>query len=1082
MAEELKITISGDAKNLIAELKRAGVEVVRFGEDTTQAGQRSKQAGVDIGELITRFGLVQQAQQAAAWLKEFAQESFMAAAQAESLGRATEALAQGIGSNGQAMVEAITSASQGTIGQLAAMEAANKAMMFGLVENSGQMSELTSIAVTLGRAMGQDAAKSIDDLTIALGRQSPLILDNLGITLKLEDAYKIYADQLGKTVESLTEQEKKQAFVNAALSIGRQRIEELGGVQLDSAARVEQMTATWSDFQVSFGQLMLTMNQSFGVTEKVTGLLDQMTQGAVAWGEIITTVTELNIESENGWLGSAAAIQAVNEASYGLLGVLNPVAGVMAAASASYVAHADAVQLVGEANDKLAGSMLASATSIEQVQAAMANGLQDLEQTKLGFVAGTSSIDEYNAQLDKLIDMSIEAGTGFEFALNYLRLSQTEYTALKAATDAETAALIEQNAELARNAETMRLTGLAAYYQQEAVREQENAIRSLSAESQRWAGLAQADIGLLEEMAQGHLTTAEEAKKYAEAQKEAAEAERQRQESLTTLAGQMGEYYLSLAEQQAEAQGREQEFNAAMAGAQAEAATQRTAAEQELTGQLTALEEERQEKIHWVLTGAHARTQQENDEALSYWNQHYDELKTAAETKYTETTTAIENELTRRRSVEQAAQAQEKAEYDAHLNELKLKTVLGMMETSGQLERLTGLVGVNVNEMLTLIQSGIVPVSQEMALAIQSAMGELATNSDQAAATATANQDALQAALAGTVGKAQETGTAFAAMKSPVEAAAAALIGMGAVTSEGGGLEALARQAADLSGQFSAMPEAIDKTGESLMRIAGGGGAAGGEQGGDEKKEGEGGGGGLSGMITQVNDLANSFGTTLPEQITTTQAASTAMAEEVMTGLTTVQTGTERTTMLFENITTSTMPNLALSSATTSEAIVGHMGNIKKAGEMMSNTTANGFKRVVDTAENLISKLEEIVAWLIEVQRRARDAASAMGEVTSHGGNTGVDGARAGGGPVSSGSMYLVGEKGPELFMPNTSGFVAPFSAPLQLSSAEGGGAAAGGSLTIQNLNLFGVQDAWKLFEELRNVARMNGLEFATMR
>ena len=32
--------------------------------------------------------------------------------------------------------------------------------------------------------------------------------------LKLEEAYRIYAAQLGKNVDALTEQEKKQAFVN----------------------------------------------------------------------------------------------------------------------------------------------------------------------------------------------------------------------------------------------------------------------------------------------------------------------------------------------------------------------------------------------------------------------------------------------------------------------------------------------------------------------------------------------------------------------------------------------------------------------------------------------------------------------------------------------------------------------------------------------------------------------------------------------------------------------------------------------------------------------------------------------------
>ena len=37
-----------------------------------------------------------------------------------------------------------------------------------------------------------------------------------------------------------------------------------------------------------------------------------------------------------------------------------------------------------------------------------------------------------------------------------------------------------------------------------------------------------------------------------------------------------------------------------------------------------------------------------------------------------------------------------------------------------------------------------------------------------------------------------------------------------------------------------------------------------------------------------------------------------------------------------------------------------------------------------------------------------------------------ISGARAGGGPVDAGSAYLVGEQGPELFVPSASGAIAP--------------------------------------------------------
>ncbi len=214
----------------------------------------------------------------------FGKQSFKMAGQAERLGKATDNLAQSIGTSGDAMVKSIQDASKGMVNQVDAMTAANKAMLFGIVENEDQMKELTTIAIVLGQAMGRDAAASVDDLTTALGRQSPMILDNLGITLKLEEAYAIYARELGKTAEELTEVERKQAFANAALEKGRERVEQLGGeVVVDKLGQIEALTAAWADFQAEFGSFLV----AGGVIETLTKVAVALKEGAQAWQDAI---------------------------------------------------------------------------------------------------------------------------------------------------------------------------------------------------------------------------------------------------------------------------------------------------------------------------------------------------------------------------------------------------------------------------------------------------------------------------------------------------------------------------------------------------------------------------------------------------------------------------------------------------------------------------------------------------------------------------------------------------------------------------------------------------------------------------
>jgi hypothetical protein len=140
-----------------------------------------------------------------------------AAAQRQST--ALDNLADAAGTSGDAIVKSIQQASNFTIDRMTAMQAANRAMVMDVAQTPEQFAKLTKVATALGRAMGQDAAKSIDDFVTAAGRQSKLIADNLGLVVNAEDAYERYAGQIGKTADQLTDAEKKQAFLQAGAAI-----------------------------------------------------------------------------------------------------------------------------------------------------------------------------------------------------------------------------------------------------------------------------------------------------------------------------------------------------------------------------------------------------------------------------------------------------------------------------------------------------------------------------------------------------------------------------------------------------------------------------------------------------------------------------------------------------------------------------------------------------------------------------------------------------------------------------------------------------------------------------------------------
>ena len=117
--------------------------------------------------------------------------------------------------------------------------------------------------------------------------------------------------------------------------------------------------------------------------------------------------------------------------------------------------------------------------------------------------------------------------------------------------------------------------------------------------------------------------------------------------------------------------------------------------------------------------------------------------------------------------------------------------------------------------------------------------------------------------------------------------------------------------------------------------------------------------------------------------------------------------------------------------------------------------------RMIELFANLLSKILEVINAIISLPSKAVDAAGkAVGAVADTAANAGGAvlsapgdlgrwfsrkvfpvGERAAGGPVSSGSPYLVGERGPELFVPGHAGRIIP--------NASGGAAMAGGGSNI---------------------------------
>lgn len=144
-----------------------------------------------------------------------------AAQMLDQFGQSAAAMAS-VTANFSGDIDGLRRATRGLVDDQTLMIASNNAGILGVAKTGEEFEKLAAAAAKLGSAVSVEAGQAIRDVTEALGKGSPEVLNNIGVILKAEEAQKEYAAQLGKTVQQLTEQEKADAF----RVIGMQRVIE----------------------------------------------------------------------------------------------------------------------------------------------------------------------------------------------------------------------------------------------------------------------------------------------------------------------------------------------------------------------------------------------------------------------------------------------------------------------------------------------------------------------------------------------------------------------------------------------------------------------------------------------------------------------------------------------------------------------------------------------------------------------------------------------------------------------------------------------------------------------------------------
>ena len=194
----------------------------------------------------------------------------------------------------------------GTMSDTDLMTLANQAMMLGVASSEKEMAKLFDTAQRLGRVMGLETTPAIQSLVTGIGRQSIQMLDNLGIIVKSETAYQLYAESIGKTSNKLTEQDKKLAFNAEAMRQATNAVALLGEENLNAADRLDALTVSAENFW------QMTGTEWRQNLERFLGMFGEQAGGSISF-----------------WQNYKAAQQAAFDADY--VGARDQILGIVSA-------------------------------------------------------------------------------------------------------------------------------------------------------------------------------------------------------------------------------------------------------------------------------------------------------------------------------------------------------------------------------------------------------------------------------------------------------------------------------------------------------------------------------------------------------------------------------------------------------------------------------------------------------------------------------------------------------------------------------------------------------------------------------
>lgn len=260
----------------LKDLNKLAARVDKVDDERKKVQKGFKEMSTGLSSTFKKLGGMIAATFAVDRIVDFTAETIKLAASAEGVERAFRRIG---GANSANLLSGLRNATRGTVSDLQLMQKAVQASNFKIPLES--LASLFQFAQARARETGESVEYLTNSIVLGIGRKSPLILDNLGIS----------AVELRKRLKGVGVEAANVGDIAAIIGeIAQEELAKMGDQADTTADKIEQISAAFENMKVVIGTELI--GEIDNLTEDFSGLTEQLerlfeTDSAEVWSKAL---------------------------------------------------------------------------------------------------------------------------------------------------------------------------------------------------------------------------------------------------------------------------------------------------------------------------------------------------------------------------------------------------------------------------------------------------------------------------------------------------------------------------------------------------------------------------------------------------------------------------------------------------------------------------------------------------------------------------------------------------------------------------------------------------------------------------